>query len=272
VNWEVPIAVFSMEGHVVSNRSRVVALGTLLLSCIVVVAVLGDDEKAGSWKSLAQSWHGTEGRVELFDWITDNDPAVHGHGDHIVGFDADDPNFKISDFDYDSPSERMIAGAKETRCPMCPGTDEYYKVERSFRSGRLAAKTTTDDRIAPQNEQERGRQRPQQEAKAFASDVDSPTKAMQDLLWKVIQDIRSDSESYAEVDAQRRKTAAEARRLERQRQGLQTEEIDVQKELERISSQQSDLIRTLSGSEQAVQEPLAESESEESQPVEQPAK
>ncbi len=135
---------------------------------------------------------------------------------------------------------------------MCPGTDDYYKTEESFRNGRLAVKTRPSSENGPQTARGReGVSMPQQDEKALGADVDSPMEALQVLLRKVILDIRSESETYAQVAAQQRQTATEAQVLQRQREGLKAEEADVRDELERTSNQQSDLIHSL-----AAQQPL----------------
>jgi len=77
----------------------------------------------------------------LFQWETRNDPAEVGMSDLIKGADADDPAFKLSDFSLYPRTERMTQSA-ETRCPMCTGTNAYYKWERDAYKG-------TNDLLAP---------------------------------------------------------------------------------------------------------------------------
>ena len=75
----------------------------------------------------------------LFEWTTKSDPIFSDtKGDTVAGVDADDPNFKIQDLDYDSPFERMT-GAEETRCPMCAGQKAYHTYLHSLERGGDAA-------------------------------------------------------------------------------------------------------------------------------------
>mmetsp|Transcript_22680 Transcript_22680/g.45838 ORF Transcript_22680/g.45838 Transcript_22680/m.45838 type:complete len:239 (+) Transcript_22680:235-951(+) len=220
-----------------SKKWRVAVLSLLLASLTLVI--ISTDEAPFKWNAVLDPTQ----RVELFDWVTDGDPAVHGHPDHIVGADADDPNFKLSQFEIDSPNERMIPGAKETRCPMCKGTADYYDLEGRLRNGQLEAGTQA-------SREQRGRVAPVVNIKsAKMLNVDSPSTALQVLLNKVIRDIRKEGESYAKVDDARRKAAAEARLLEKQRTGLRQEEADVEAELERISNEQGNLVHLLPVSE-----------------------